>query len=135
MHSTVYPVILNRNISVFAGGFTATTFFSFHPTHLLHDRIAILGSQFKKYASQEEILDYESTLAATDYKVETTYTGCRDKPSPDCPRLCRRVNKLEATVVYSWELQENSGISQVHRSMLQTDFTWMNGARCLTCSL
>ncbi len=42
LHSSVFPFLLSKNITMFASGFTQTAFFCFYPTHVLQQNRALL---------------------------------------------------------------------------------------------
>ena len=74
-HPSVFPLLLSKNLTTFASGFTASAFFSFYLTHLLQEKQCIAGPKFKTEQSDEERIHYESMLRGKGYILRYSHIG------------------------------------------------------------
>ena len=129
-HSSVFPLLLSKNLTTFASGFTRSAFLSFYPTHLLQQKQCIAGPKFKTEHSEEQRRHYDSMLREKGYVLRYSHIGTNSDPSAGCTKFRRRVDDLSGTTVFAWGLGNEDSVDRIQKSMLETRYTWVNGADC-----
>ena len=129
-HSSVFPFVLDKNLTTFASGFTQTAFFSFYPNHLLQQKQCIAGPKFKNRHSESERVSYEALLRDKGYVLRYTHIGTGDNPSAGCTMFRRRVDDLSGTTLFCWGSGGTDNVDRIQKDLLVTQYTWVNGAEC-----
>eukprot|EP00919_Chromeraceae_sp_WS-2016_P053139 GHVR01126206.1.p1 GENE.GHVR01126206.1~~GHVR01126206.1.p1 ORF type:complete len:106 (+),score=4.31 GHVR01126206.1:263-580(+) len=92
--------------------------------------MCLRGDKFKNLATNDDQIAYRARLRDLGYRLSYANIG-GNSSRLTCPMVKRRVNDLAGTSFHSWsENVEPEGQDGLLTSMLNTDFAWLNGARC-----
>ena len=129
-HHSVFPLLLRKNMTSFAGGFTRTAFFSFYLTHILDSKHSIAGPTFTQNHSIHNRFHLKTLMSKKGYELRYSHIGTSDDPSCGCTKFWCRVNDLTGTMIFVWGIDENRGQDHIEKSMLEMQYAWMSGAQC-----
>ena len=122
-HHSIFPFIIEQNMTALASGFTHTACFTFFPTHVLDKKICIGGKKFKNYLTADECLTMTAVLNSRGYKLSMAYISAATSKGHVCPRRRRRVNDSEGTFFLSWGGTDDNREDLVLTSMKKTQYT------------
>ena len=130
-HSSVFLLLLSRNLTTFASGFSRSAFFTFYPSHLLQQKQSIAGPKFRSEHSDDHCAHYEKLLKQKGYTLRYSHIGTDTDLATGCTKFRRRVDDLAGTTVFAWGSVDNEEDDCIVKSMLDTHYMWVNGADCL----
>ena len=129
-HASAYPIIINRNLTALASGFTLSSFFTFYPSDVLRRKRCLAGDKFRCMASKRDQAKMDARLKALGYRLCYLNIGISGHTF-DCPARRRITSDLSNSLFYSWRGNRYTDVKDpMLEKLLTTHWSWVNGAPC-----
>ena len=69
-------------------------------------------------------------LRQRGHTLRYSHIGTNADPSAGCTKFRRRVDDLTGTTVFVWGIENDDEQDRIEKSMLEAQYTWVNGADC-----
>ena len=69
-------------------------------------------------------------LRGKGYIRRYSHIATNSDPLAGCTKFRHRVDDLSGTTVFVWGLDDDSAVDCIQKSMMATQYTWVNGAEC-----